>query len=144
MLDPGHIVESVTVEEDPHESMPIISVETGDDGTTRRTETKVSFMTTFIPSVSDTLSLDGTGSVTGIPGCNTPMDRVYRPPGGPMDYPTATVPRNYHYGPPGYDDFRSYPSSEAYASLNRGIRMDDRYRSVPVARPQLDPYTAQP
>uniref|UniRef100_A0A673NF46 Catenin delta-1-like n=1 Tax=Sinocyclocheilus rhinocerous TaxID=307959 RepID=A0A673NF46_9TELE len=155
MLDPGHFVESVTVEEDPHESMPIISVETIDDGTTRRTETTVSFMTTFIPSVSDTLSLDGTGSVTGIPGCNTPMDRVYRPPGGPMDYPTATVPRNYHYGPPGYDDFRSYPPSEAYASLNRGTRMDDRYRPVDGyrtldsaycthSRPQLDPYAAQP
>uniref|UniRef100_A0A671S860 Catenin delta-1-like n=1 Tax=Sinocyclocheilus anshuiensis TaxID=1608454 RepID=A0A671S860_9TELE len=151
MLDPGHIVESVTVEEDPHESMPIISVETSDDGTTRRTETtvkKVTKMTTtrtVIPSVSDTLSLDGTGSVTGIPSYNTPMDRVYRPPGGPMDYPTTTVPRNYHYGPPGgYDDYRSGPPSEVYASLNRGTRMDDRYRFVPVARPQLDPYAAQP
>ncbi|KAL1282029.1 hypothetical protein QQF64_000832 [Cirrhinus molitorella] len=161
MLDPGHIVESVTVEEDPHETMPIISVETSDDGTTRRTETTVKKVTkttttrTVIPSVSDTLSLDGTGSVTGIPSCNTPMDRVYRPPGGPMDYPTATVPRNYHYGPPGYDDYRSYPASEAYASLNRGTRMDDRYRPVDGyrtldsayrthSRPQLDPYAAQP
>lgn len=169
MLDPGHMVESVTLEEDPHVLLPIISVETSDDGTTRRTETTVSLQSnltdnilssmttclwkdndgassyqvkkvtkttttrTVIPSVSDTLSLDGTGSVTGIPGCNTPMDRVYRPPGGPMDYPTATVPRNYHYGPPGYDDFRSYPPSEAYTSLSRGTRMDDRYRSVPVA-----------
>lgn len=44
MLDPGHIVESVTVESDPHESVPIISVETSDDGTTRRTETTVSLM----------------------------------------------------------------------------------------------------
>lgn len=43
MLDPGHIVESVTVE-DPHEAMPIISVETNDDGTTRRTETTVSLL----------------------------------------------------------------------------------------------------
>uniref|UniRef100_A0A673NAS6 Catenin delta-1-like n=1 Tax=Sinocyclocheilus rhinocerous TaxID=307959 RepID=A0A673NAS6_9TELE len=82
-------------------------------------------------------------SVTGIPSYNTPMDRVYRPPGGPMDYPTTTVPRNYHYGPPGgYDDYRSGPPSEVYASLNRGTRMDDRYRSVPVAF--LDPYAAQP
>ncbi|XP_016089589.1 catenin delta-1-like [Sinocyclocheilus grahami] len=161
MLDPGHFVESVTVEEDPHESMPFISVETINDGTTRRTETTVKKVTkttttrTVIPSVSDTLSLDGTGSVTGIPVCNTPVDRVYRPPGGPMDYPTATVPRNYHYGPPGYDDFRSYPPSEAYASLNRGTRMDDRYRPVDGyrtldsaycthSRPQLDPYAAQP
>uniref|UniRef100_A0A8C1WVH9 Catenin (cadherin-associated protein), delta 1 n=1 Tax=Cyprinus carpio TaxID=7962 RepID=A0A8C1WVH9_CYPCA len=153
MLDPGHIVESVTVEEDPHESIPIISVETSDDGTTRRTETtvkKVTKMTTtrtVIPSVSDTLSLDGTGSVTGMPSYNTPMDRVYRPPGGPMDYPTATVPRNYHYGPPGgYDDYRSVPPSEAYASLNRGTRMDDRYRSLLVAfsLDEIKHYRSQP
>lgn len=44
MLDPGHMVESVTVEEDPHEALPIISVETNDDGTTRRTETTVSLL----------------------------------------------------------------------------------------------------
>ncbi|XP_067258671.1 catenin delta-1 isoform X1 [Chanodichthys erythropterus] len=162
MLDPGHMVESVTVEEDPHETLPIISVETNDDGTTRRTETTVKKVTkttttrTVIPSVSDTLSLDGTGSVTGIPGYNTPMDRVYRPPGGPMDYPTATVPRNYHYGPPGgYDDYRSVPPADAYTSLSRGTRMDDRYRPVDGyrtldsayrthSRPQLDPYSAQP
>ncbi|TRY84717.1 hypothetical protein DNTS_001222 [Danionella cerebrum] len=159
MLDPGHFVESVTVEEDPHEAMPVISVETGEDGTTRRTETTVKKVTkttttrTVIPSVSDTLSLDGTGSVTGIPGYNSPMDRVYRPP---MDYPTSTVPRNYHYGPPGgYDDYRSGPPSEAYTSLSRGTRMDDRYRLVDGyrtldsayrthSRPQLDPYVAQP
>lgn len=87
---------------------------------------------TVIPSVSDTLSLDGGGSVTGMGGYTTPMDRAYRhgPGGGvPMDYPTHTVPRNYHYGPPGgYDDYRGGPPSEAYASLNRGARMDDRYR----------------
>lgn len=86
---------------------------------------------TVIPSVSDTLSLDGGGSMTGVPGYTTPMDRVYRPaPGGmAMDYPTHTVPRNYHYGPPGvYDDYQGGPPSEAYASLTRGARRDDRYR----------------
>ncbi|XP_055060835.2 catenin delta-1 isoform X2 [Misgurnus anguillicaudatus] len=155
MLDPGHM-ESVTVEEDPHESMPIISVEMNDDGSTRRTETTVKKITkttttrTVIPSISDNLSLDG-GSVTGM-SYNTPMERVYRPP----EYPTATVPRNYHYGPQGgYDDYRSGPPSEAYASLSRGTRMDDRYRPVDGyrtldsgfrthSRPQLDPYMAQP
>lgn len=44
MLDPGHMVESVTLEEDPHVLLPIISVETSDDGTTRRTETTVSLI----------------------------------------------------------------------------------------------------
>jgi len=43
MLDPGHIVESITVE-DPHEAMPIISVETNEDGSTRRTETTVGLL----------------------------------------------------------------------------------------------------
>uniref|UniRef100_A0A7N8YHN8 Catenin (cadherin-associated protein), delta 1 n=1 Tax=Mastacembelus armatus TaxID=205130 RepID=A0A7N8YHN8_9TELE len=88
---------------------------------------------TVIPSVSDTLSMDGGGSVTGMGGYNAPIDRVYRQgPGGgvPMDYPTHTVPRNYHYGPPaGYEDYRTGPPTETYASLNRGARMDDRYRS---------------
>uniref|UniRef100_A0AAR2J5T6 Catenin (cadherin-associated protein), delta 1 n=1 Tax=Pygocentrus nattereri TaxID=42514 RepID=A0AAR2J5T6_PYGNA len=93
--------------------------------------TKTTTTRTVIPSVSDTLSLDGTGSVTGMSGYNAPIDRLYRPPAAHMDYPTATVPRNYHYGPPGgYDDYRSAPPSETYASLNRGARMDDRYRCV--------------
>uniref|UniRef100_A0A4W4E905 Catenin (cadherin-associated protein), delta 1 n=1 Tax=Electrophorus electricus TaxID=8005 RepID=A0A4W4E905_ELEEL len=163
MLDPGHVVEeTVTVEEDPRDTSPVISVETSEDGTTRRTETTVKKVTkttttrTIIPSVSDTLSLDGTGSVTGMGGYNAPVDRLYRPPGVHMDYPTATVPRNYHYGPPGgYDDYRSAPPSETYASLTRGARMEDRYRPVDGyrtldsgyrahSRPQLDPYAAQP
>uniref|UniRef100_A0AAQ6ALD1 Catenin (cadherin-associated protein), delta 1 n=1 Tax=Amphiprion ocellaris TaxID=80972 RepID=A0AAQ6ALD1_AMPOC len=91
---------------------------------------------TVIPSVSDTLSIDGGGSVTGMAGYTTPMDRVYRPgpggPGVPMDYPTHTVPRNYHYGPPaGYDDYHAGPPSETYASLNRGARTLDGDMSGP-------------
>lgn len=71
-------------------------------------------------------------------GYNAPVDRVYRHPGH-MDYPTATVPRNYHYGPPGgYDDYRSGPPSETYASLNRGARMDDRYRCVTTLQSDED------
>ncbi|XP_036956978.1 catenin delta-1 isoform X2 [Acanthopagrus latus] len=165
-MEPGQVLqESYTVEEDPQESPPVVSLETSDDGTTRRTETtvkkvvKTTTTRTVIPSVSDTLSLDGGGSVTGMGGYPAPM--VYRqaPPGGmPMDYPTHTVPRNYHYGPPGaYDDYRPGPPSETYASLNRGARMDDRYRPVHPdgyrtldpsyrahSRNQLDPYAAQP
>lgn len=41
-MEPGQVVqETFTVEEDPQESLPVISVETSDDGTTRRTETTV-------------------------------------------------------------------------------------------------------
>lgn len=83
---------------------------------------------TVIPSVSDTLSLDGGGSVTGMSACTGPVYRQAQP-AGPMDYPTHTVPRNYQYGPPaGYEDYRTGPPSEAYTSLSRGARMDDRYR----------------
>lgn len=35
------VQETYMVEEDPEESPPIVSVETGEDGTTRRTETMV-------------------------------------------------------------------------------------------------------
>lgn len=80
--------------------------------------------------MSDTMSLDGGGSMTGMGGYTTP----YRSgPGGgmPMDYPTHTVPRNYHYGPPmGYEDYRGGPPVDTYASLSRGARVDDRYRFV--------------
>ncbi|XP_037327105.2 catenin delta-1 isoform X2 [Pungitius pungitius] len=165
-MEPGHVVqETYMVEEDPQVAPPVVSVETGEDGTTRRTETtvkkvvKTTTTRTVIPSVSDTLSLDGGGSVTGMGGYPAPM--VYRQgPGGgvPMDYPTHTVPRNYQYGPPvGYDDYRPGPPSETYTSLSRGVRMDDRYRPVhqdgyrtldpsyrAPSRNQLDPYAAQP
>lgn len=82
---------------------------------------------TVIPSVSDTLSLDGGGSVTGMGGYTTPVG--YRQ--GPGVAVPSTVPRNYHYGPPvGYSDYRAGPPSDAYASLNRSAHMDDRYRWV--------------
>ncbi|KAM6972649.1 catenin delta-1 [Aplochiton taeniatus] len=167
MMEPGQVLqESFTVEEDPHQAPPIISMETSDDGTTRRTETtvkkviKTTTTRTVIPSISDNLSLDGGGSVSGsmVSGYGPPMERHYRGPGGPGgDYPTHTVPRNYHYGPPpgAYDDYRAGPPSEAYASLSRGARMDDRYRPVDGyrtldagyrahSRNHLDSYAAQP
>lgn len=150
------------VEEQPPEPA-LVTVETSDDGTTRRTETnvkkviKTTTTRTIVPSMSDTMSLDGGGSMTGMGGYTTP----YRSgPGGgmPMDYPTHTVPRNYHYGPPmGYEDYRGGPPVDTYASLSRGARVDDRYRPVhpdgyrtldpsyrAQSRNQLDPYAAQP
>lgn len=42
MQEPGQIVETYT-EEDPEGAMSVVSVETSDDGTTRRTETTVSW-----------------------------------------------------------------------------------------------------
>ncbi|XP_015243679.1 PREDICTED: catenin delta-1 isoform X2 [Cyprinodon variegatus] len=161
-MDPGQMMQETFTVEEPQELPPVISVETGDDGTTRRTETtvkkvvKTTTTRTVIPSVSDTLSVDG-GSVVG--GYTPPM--MYRQGQGmavPMEYPTHTVPRNYHYGPAGgYDEYMGGPPSEAYASLSRGARMDDQYRPVhpdgyrtldpnyrAPSRSQLDPYAAQP
>jgi len=41
-MEPGQMMqESYTVEEDPLEAPPVVSVETSEDGTTRRTETTV-------------------------------------------------------------------------------------------------------
>uniref|UniRef100_A0A8C7MLU3 Catenin delta 1 n=1 Tax=Oncorhynchus kisutch TaxID=8019 RepID=A0A8C7MLU3_ONCKI len=95
---------------------------------------KVITSRTVLPS--DSMSIDGGVSVSGMGGYSATLDRSYRQGGG-GDYPTATVPRNYHYGPAGgYDDYRSAPPSEAYASLSRGTRMDDRYRSDHCHCPQ--------
>lgn len=74
------------------------------------------------------MSIDGGLSVSGMGVYSATLDRAYRPVGA-GDYPTATVPRNYIYGPKGgYDDYRAGPPSEAYTSLSRGSHMDDRYR----------------
>ncbi|XP_051939208.1 catenin delta-1 isoform X2 [Hippocampus zosterae] len=167
-MEPGQMVqETYTVEQEPLESKPSVSVETNDDGTTRRIEPLVKKVVmptttrTVIPSVSDTLSLDGGGSATGVGAYIPPKDRGYRQAPGvgvPMEYPTHTVPRNYQYGPPvGYEDYRAGTPSETYASLSRGARVDDRYRPVhpdgyrtldpsyrAPSRNQIDPYAAQP
>uniref|UniRef100_A0A8C4H7S2 Catenin delta-1 n=1 Tax=Dicentrarchus labrax TaxID=13489 RepID=A0A8C4H7S2_DICLA len=94
---------------------------------------------------SDSMSIDGGLSMPGMGGYSATLDRPYRQP-IPADYPTATVPRNYHYGPVGgYDDYRGAPPSEAYTSLSRvdGYRtLDSGYRAP--SRQQLDPYAAQP
>lgn len=69
-----------------------------------------------------------TDPMSGMGVYSATLDRPYRQ-AVPGDYPTATVPRNYHYGPVGgYDDYRGGPPSEAYTSLSRGSHMDDRYR----------------
>uniref|UniRef100_A0A3Q4AIT2 Uncharacterized protein n=1 Tax=Mola mola TaxID=94237 RepID=A0A3Q4AIT2_MOLML len=108
---------------------------------------------TVLPS--DSMSIDGSLSMSGMGGYSATLDRPYRHPGA-ADYPTATVPRNYHYVPVGgYDDYRGGPPSEAYTSLSRGSHMDERYRPVDSyrtldsgyrapSRQQLDPYAAQP
>ncbi|XP_060118481.1 catenin delta-1 isoform X3 [Heteronotia binoei] len=150
MQDPGQIVEETyTMEEDPEGAMSVVSVETSDDGTTRRTETTVKkvvkTMTTRtvqqVPVGPDGLPVDGS------PVTNNyiqTMDRNFRKntnggPGAYMSQPgTATLPRNYHY-PDGYG--RPYEdgyhgSEHNYGSLSRVTRIDERYR------PSMDGYRA--
>ncbi|KAG7230353.1 hypothetical protein INR49_024457 [Caranx melampygus] len=156
MVDPAHgaLDESYTPEDESQEVHSVFS----EEGTTRRLDTTLPQMKkpisrTVMPS--DSMSIDGGLSVSGMGGYSATLDRPYRQPGA-GDYPTATVPRNYHYGPVGgYDDYRGGPPSEAYTSLSRGSHMDDRYRPVDgyrtldsgyraPSRQQLDPYAAQP
>ncbi|XP_008276509.1 catenin delta-1-like isoform X1 [Stegastes partitus] len=153
MVDPAHgaLDESYTPEDDSQEVHSVFS----EEGTTRRTDNgmKKPISRTVLPS--DAMSIDGGLTVPGMGVYSATLDRPYRQAGG-VDYPTATVPRNYHYGPVGgYDDYRGGPPSEAYTSLTRGSHMDDRYRPVDgyrtldsgyraPSRQQLDPYAAQP
>ncbi|XP_046775178.1 catenin delta-1 isoform X13 [Gallus gallus] len=150
MQDPGQIVEETyTMEEDPEGAMSVVSVETSDDGTTRRTETTVKKVVKTVttrtvqqvPMGPDGLPLE-TSPVTS--NYVQTMDRNFRKNGngGPGSYlsqpGTATLPRNYHY-PDGYgrpyDD--SYPGSDhSYGSLSRVTRIDERYR------PSMDAYRA--
>ncbi|KAM6953525.1 catenin delta-1-like [Aplochiton taeniatus] len=151
MVDPAHgaLDESYTPEDDSQEAHSVFS----EEGTTRRADNGV-WMTSRIVMPSDSMSIDG-GLSVGMGGYSATLDRTYRQVGG-GDYPTATVPRNYHYSPAGgYDDYRGGPPAETYASLSRGTRMDDRYRPNDgyrtldsgyraPSRQQLDPYGAQP
>ncbi|KAM8733497.1 catenin delta-1-like isoform 1-T2 [Acanthopagrus schlegelii] len=152
MVDPAHgaLDESYSPEDDSQEVHSVFS----EEGTTRRSDNgmKKPISRTVMPS--DSMSIDGGLSVPGMGHYSATLDRPYRQP--VVDYPTATVPRNYHYGPVGaYDDYRGGPPPDAYTSLSRGAHMDDRYRPVDgyrtldsgyraPSRQQLDPYAAQP
>uniref|UniRef100_A0A8C5E1D2 Catenin delta-1-like n=1 Tax=Gouania willdenowi TaxID=441366 RepID=A0A8C5E1D2_GOUWI len=153
MVDPAHGVldESYTPEDESQEIHSVFS----EEGTTRRMDNGMKKPISRTVHPSDSMSIDGGMAMPGMGLYSATLDRPYRPPGG-GDYPTATVPRNYHYGPVGgYDDYRGGPPSEAYTSLSRGSHMDDRYRPIDgyrtldsgyraPSRQQLDPYAAQP
>ncbi|NXX77711.1 CTND1 protein, partial [Urocolius indicus] len=159
MQDPGQIVEETyTMEEDPEGAMSVVSVETSDDGTTRRTETTVKKVVKTVttrtvqqvPVGPDGLPLET--SPVGSSYAQT-MDRNFRKNGngGPGNYlgqaGTATLPRNYHY-PDGYgrpyED--GYPGSDhSYGSLSRVTRIDERYRPDAYRAPsRQDIYGPQP
>ncbi|XP_058874892.1 catenin delta-1-like isoform X2 [Acipenser ruthenus] len=143
MLDPGHFVEeTVTMEEDPDLPASVVSVETSEDGTTRRTETTVKKVVktvttrTVIPSVSvsDALSLDGSiqggngfsgGSMQGggAPGngggYNATLERMYR--GGGGGGTPAPPAGNMYMGPPGTATVpRNYHYADSAGGYPRG------------------------
>ncbi|XP_023612333.1 catenin delta-1 isoform X2 [Myotis lucifugus] len=149
MQEPGQIVETYT-EEDPEGAMSVVSVETSDDGTTRRTETTVKkvvkTVTTRtvqpIPMGPDGLPVDPS-SVSNNYIQTLGRDFRKNGNGGPGPYVgqagTATLPRNFHYPPDGYSRHYEdgYPSSsDNYGSLSRVTRIEERYR------PSMEGYRA--
>lgn len=149
MQEPGQIVETYT-EEDPEGAMSVVSVETTDDGTTRRTETTVKkvvkTMTTRtvqpVPMGPDGLPVDASAVSNNY---IQTLGRDFRKNGngGPGPYVgqagTATLPRNFHYPPDGYGRHYEdgYPGgSDNYGSLSRVTRIEERYR------PSMEGYRA--
>ncbi|XP_038960801.1 catenin delta-1 isoform X6 [Rattus norvegicus] len=149
MQEPGQIVETYT-EEDPEGAMSVVSVETSDDGTTRRTETTVKkvvkTMTTRtvqpVPMGPDGLPVDASAVSNNY---IQTLGRDFRKNGngGPGPYVgqagTATLPRNFHYPPDGYGRHYEdgYPGgSDNYGSLSRVTRIEERYR------PSMEGYRA--
>ncbi|VFV22828.1 catenin delta-1 [Lynx pardinus] len=149
MQEPGQIVETYT-EEDPEGAMSVVSVETSDDGTTRRTETTVKKVVKTVttrtvqpvPMGPDGLPVDAS-SVSNNYIQTLGRDFRKNGNGGPGPYVgqagTATLPRNFHYPPDGYSRHYEdgYPSSsDNYGSLSRVTRIEERYR------PSMEGYRA--
>ncbi|XP_023378373.1 catenin delta-1 isoform X1 [Pteropus vampyrus] len=149
MQEPGQIVETYT-EEDPEGAMSVVSVETSDDGTTRRTETTVKKVVKTVttrtvqpvPVGPDGLPMDAS-SVSNNYIQTLGRDFRKNGNGGPGPYVgqagTATLPRNFHYPPDGYSRHYEdgYPSSsDNYGSLSRVTRIEERYR------PSMEGYRA--
>ncbi|XP_058518986.1 catenin delta-1 isoform X5 [Ochotona princeps] len=141
MQEPGQIVETYT-EEDPEGAMSVVSVETSDDGTTRRTETTVKKVVKTVttrtvqpvPVGPDGLPVDA-ASVSNNYIQTLGRDFRKNGNGGPGPYVgqagTATLPRNFHYPPDGYSRHYEdgYPGGgDNYGSLSRVTRIEERYR----------------
>uniref|UniRef100_A0A8C4PCU0 ARVCF delta catenin family member n=1 Tax=Dromaius novaehollandiae TaxID=8790 RepID=A0A8C4PCU0_DRONO len=139
MQEPQEMVEeTVTVEEDPGTPTSHVSIVTSEDGTTRRTETKVTKMVKTVTTRTVRqvpLGPDGLPSMDG----SSPMgsytdsiDRRYMKNGERYITPQAssTLTRSYN----SYND--SYPDShedlgDNYGSLSRGVNYRPRYAYVP-------------
>ncbi|XP_055511411.1 ARVCF delta catenin family member b isoform X4 [Leucoraja erinacea] len=150
MQEPHELVaETVTVEEDPGTPTSHVSVVTSDDGTTRRTETKVTKVVKTVttrtvrqvPLGPDGLPMEGSSPAGS---CTDSIDRRYMKNGDRYITPQAnsTLSRVYNSYPDSYDNhhdlYRSYTGqdgfadvSDNYGSLSRGVHYRPRYAYMP-------------
>uniref|UniRef100_A0A8C6MZG1 Armadillo repeat gene deleted in velocardiofacial syndrome n=1 Tax=Mus spicilegus TaxID=10103 RepID=A0A8C6MZG1_MUSSI len=122
---PEVLEETVTVEEDPGTPTSHVSIVTSEDGTTRRTETKVTktVKTVTTRTVRQVpLGPDGLPLLDGGPPLGSfadgPLDRHYLLRGGG---PAATLSRTYHSSGGGFPDGPESRDIPSYGSLSRGL-----------------------
>ncbi|XP_028852465.1 ARVCF delta catenin family member b isoform X8 [Denticeps clupeoides] len=165
MQEPQEVVEeTVTIEEDPGTPTSHISVVTSDDGTTRRTETKVTKMVKTVttrtvrqlPLGPDGLPLPEGSSPLG--SYTDSIDRRYMKNGDRFITPqsTSTLTRSYNNSyndsyseTPDSGHYRHYPLhdgygdiSDNYGSLSRGINYrPPRYPYMPGGYRPENSYT---
>uniref|UniRef100_G3VNY1 ARVCF delta catenin family member n=1 Tax=Sarcophilus harrisii TaxID=9305 RepID=G3VNY1_SARHA len=165
MQEPQEMVEeTVTVEEDPGTPTSHVSIVTSEDGTTRRTETKVTKMVKTVTTRTVRqvpLGPDGLPLLDGSPPLGSytdSIDRRYLKNGERFLPPQAssTLTRSYNSygeGPDGpYRPFHAHDASagyggaelpDGYGSLSRGVGYRPRYAYVPGGgyRPEEGSYT---
>ncbi|KAL4636055.1 hypothetical protein GN956_G13213 [Arapaima gigas] len=153
MQEPQEVVEeTVTIEEDPGTPTSHVSVVTSDDGTTRRTETKVTKMVKTVTTRTVRqvpLGPDGLPLPEGTPplgGYTDSIDRRYMKNGDRFMTPqaTSTLTRSYNNYSDSYCDTPEAPyrhfgvhdsygdMSDNYGSLSRGMNYRPRYPYMPT------------
>ncbi|XP_073531715.1 splicing regulator ARVCF isoform X5 [Phyllobates terribilis] len=161
---PEMLEETVTVEEDPGTPTSHVSIVTSEDGTTRRTETKVTKMVKTVTTRTVRqvpLGPDGMpvlDASSPISGYTDSIDRRYMKNGERFITPqaTSTLTRSYNnsyndsYGDPHETPYRPFMAHEGYGdmpdnygSLSRGINYRPRYAYTPgnSYRPEDGSYT---
>ncbi|XP_063820803.1 splicing regulator ARVCF isoform X2 [Pseudophryne corroboree] len=161
---PEMLEETVTVEEDPGTPTSHVSIVTSEDGTTRRTETKVTKMVKTVTTRTVRqvpLGPDGMPVIDAsspISGYTDSIDRRYIKNGERFITPQAssTLTRSYNnsytdsYGEPHDTPYRPFMAHEGYGeipdnygSLSRGINYRPRYAYTPgnSYRPEDGSYT---
>uniref|UniRef100_A0A8B9KSR8 ARVCF delta catenin family member b n=1 Tax=Astyanax mexicanus TaxID=7994 RepID=A0A8B9KSR8_ASTMX len=166
MQEPQEVVEeTVTIEEDPGTPTSHVSVVTSDDGTTRRTETKVTKMVKTVttrtvrqlPLGPDGLPLPEGSSPLG--SYTDSIDRRFMKNGDRFVTPqaTSTLTRSYNNYNDSYGETPDSQYPDNYGSLSRGInyrpyrpymptggyRMENSYTTLPIRKEDYG-HMAQP